>query len=176
MVFFTIHFSSFLPVLYFCYRQEKKYGKIAAAAAVVVYVRRVGCAHVQLKIRTFSSQQLRHTFSPFLPIFQGLSFLCCLLCTLTVSVPCSGQQGSDDKSCDTVSLFPFVFVFIFPKFVTVTKKMAFAVLFHHLVALLTETMANGWICHSFFTSFYVEHELEIFYSRPTKDLQIQALS
>lgn len=42
--------------------------------------------------------------------------------------------------------------------------------------LLTETMAKEWICHSFSISVYVDHKLEIFYSRPTKDLQIQALS
>ena len=100
IVFFTTHF----PVSFqFYYRQEKEYGKVAAAV-VVVYAMKMGVP-TSAKNKNYlflvsSSQRRRHTLFPLLPIFfTGPSsyVVFCARLLDTSQFPCSRQQGSDDK-------------------------------------------------------------------------------
>lgn len=173
IVFFTTHFSSFLPVL-LSPRKEIWKNRCCCCCCGI-------CAPSWLcprsaKNKNFFFPAASSHFFPLFTNFLGVVLLVLSFVHVDGIRPLFRTTRFGWQVMWHCQPFSLRFCFHFSQICNCNEENGICCFYSTNSPLLTETMANEWICHSFFTSFYVDHELEIFYSRPTKDLQIQALS
>lgn len=173
IVFFTTHFSSFLPVL-LSPRKEIWKNRCCCCCCGI-------CAPSWLcprsaKNKNFFFPAASSHFFPLFTNFLGVVLLVLSFVHVDGIRPLFRTTRFGWQVMWHCQPFFLRFCFHFSQMCNCNEENGICCFYSTNSPLLTETMANEWICHSFFTSFYVDHELEIFYSRPTKDLQIQALS
>lgn len=173
-IFFTTHFSSFLPVLL---SPRKEIWKNRCCCCCGICEPSWLCPRSAKNKNFFFSVASSH-FSPLFTNFLGVVLL------VLSFVHVDGIRSLFRTTrfgwhvmwhCQPFFLV-FFFCFYFPQICNCNEENGICCFYSTNSPLSPRQWRTNGFVILFSISFYVDHELEIFYSRPTKDLQIQALS